>query len=127
MAYQVIKTIHGKKYLYQQSTYREGDKVRTASVYLGAVDESTGEIISPSPNALKSPPKQTHTPKPDDVTLQKPVFKLNNDFVRISQNALEQEHKRVAQKAYTIRHSLRSVPTDHGKTWQRMQALQTRF
>ena len=48
MAYQVVKTIKGKKYLYSQSTYREGGKVKTISHYLGAVDSATGLINKPS-------------------------------------------------------------------------------
>lgn len=38
MAYRVIKTIKGRQYIYEQSTYREGGKVRTRSSYIGAVD-----------------------------------------------------------------------------------------
>lgn len=48
MAYQVVKTIKGKKYLYAQSTYREGGKVKTVSHYIGAVDPQTGVLIEPS-------------------------------------------------------------------------------
>lgn len=38
MSYIVIKTIKGRKYRYQQRTYRQGGKVRTETIYLGPVD-----------------------------------------------------------------------------------------
>lgn len=44
MAYQVIKTIKGRKYLYQQESYREGSRVRTRCVCLGSIDPVTGEL-----------------------------------------------------------------------------------
>lgn len=37
MAYEVIKTVKGKKYRYRQTSFRQGGKVRTKSVYLGPV------------------------------------------------------------------------------------------
>jgi hypothetical protein len=36
--YEVIKTINGIGYRYQQETYRENGKVRTRSTYIGPVD-----------------------------------------------------------------------------------------
>jgi hypothetical protein len=38
VSYTVIKTINGRRYRYQQETYRQNGKVRTRSVYLGPVD-----------------------------------------------------------------------------------------
>jgi hypothetical protein len=37
MSYTVIKTINGRQYEYLQTSYREGSKVRTKSVYIGPV------------------------------------------------------------------------------------------
>lgn len=37
VSYTVIKTINGRKYEYMQTSYREGGKVRTKSVYIGPV------------------------------------------------------------------------------------------
>jgi hypothetical protein len=36
--YEVIKTIKGRQYRYEQETYRENGRVRTHSVYIGPVD-----------------------------------------------------------------------------------------
>ena len=38
MPYVVVKNINGRQYRYEQETYREGDKVRTRSTYIGPVD-----------------------------------------------------------------------------------------
>jgi hypothetical protein len=38
MPYHVIKTVGGRQYSYLQSSYREGGRVRTKSIYLGPVD-----------------------------------------------------------------------------------------
>jgi len=38
MPYEVIKTINGRQYRYEQETYRENGKVRTRSTYIGPVD-----------------------------------------------------------------------------------------
>lgn len=38
--YTVIKTVKGRRYRYKQRTWREGNRVRTESVYLGALDGS---------------------------------------------------------------------------------------
>ena len=44
MAYQVIRKVKGHYYLYVQESYREGQRVRTRSRYLGRLDKRTGEI-----------------------------------------------------------------------------------
>jgi hypothetical protein len=36
--YEVIKTINGRQYRYEQETYRENGRVRTRSTYIGPVD-----------------------------------------------------------------------------------------
>lgn len=38
MSYTVIKTIRGRRYLYEQSSWREGERVRTRSRCVGALD-----------------------------------------------------------------------------------------
>ena len=38
MTYECIKTIRGRKYRYEQRSYREDGRVRTESKYLGPVD-----------------------------------------------------------------------------------------
>lgn len=41
MSYIVTKTIKGRQYRYEQTSYREGGKVKTKSVYLGPVSGTT--------------------------------------------------------------------------------------
>ena len=48
MAYHVIKTIKGRQYLYRQEGFREGDKVRTRSTYIGPVTEANRGLVSKS-------------------------------------------------------------------------------
>ena len=38
MTYRVIKTIKGRRYIYEQCTWREGKRVRTKSLYVGPAD-----------------------------------------------------------------------------------------
>src|SRR5690348_10372718 len=38
MSYRVTKTIKGRRYIYEQRTWREGKRVRTQSRYIGPVD-----------------------------------------------------------------------------------------
>jgi hypothetical protein len=38
MSYIVVKTVKGRRYLYEQRTWREGKRVRTESRYLGPAD-----------------------------------------------------------------------------------------
>jgi hypothetical protein len=38
MAYNVIKTIKGRRYIYEQRTWREGKRVRTENRYIGPLD-----------------------------------------------------------------------------------------
>ncbi len=45
MSYIVIKTVRGRRYVYEQQTWREGKKVRSESRYLGPAD---GGARSPS-------------------------------------------------------------------------------
>ena len=47
MAYIVIKTIKGRRYLYQQRTYRERGRVRTESRYLGPVGAAPALLGQP--------------------------------------------------------------------------------
>ena len=42
MSYTVIKTIKGRRYRYLQTSWREGKRVRTKSVYLGLADGGGG-------------------------------------------------------------------------------------
>jgi hypothetical protein len=46
MAYTVVKTIKGKKYLYRQSSKRVGKKVKTMSTYLGPVANTLAGILT---------------------------------------------------------------------------------
>jgi len=38
MAYRVVKTVKGRRYIYEQRTWREGKRVRTESIYIGPAD-----------------------------------------------------------------------------------------
>jgi hypothetical protein len=38
MAYRVVKTVKGRRYIYEQRTWREGTRVRTESRYIGPAD-----------------------------------------------------------------------------------------
>lgn len=46
MAYIVTKTIKGRRYLYEQRTWREGKRVRTESRYLGPADGGGRPVAS---------------------------------------------------------------------------------
>jgi hypothetical protein len=50
-AYKVIKTIRKRKYMYLQTSYRQGGRVRTISKYLGPADYVPGPVgdIPPAP------------------------------------------------------------------------------
>lgn len=50
MAYHVIKVVKGRKYLYEQASFRDGKTVRTNSRYIGAVDPRTGEVTQADSN-----------------------------------------------------------------------------
>ena len=52
--YVVIKTINGHRYRYRQKTWREGDRVRTRSEYIGPADGPTS--ARPTPVAAKIVP-----------------------------------------------------------------------
>lgn len=39
MTYRVIKTVKGRRYIYEQRTWREGKRVRTESRYIGPADD----------------------------------------------------------------------------------------
>ena len=47
--YTVIKTIKGHQYLYLQTTYREGGKVKTKNKYLGRADDGVPFSMEPRP------------------------------------------------------------------------------
>ena len=46
MAYIVIKTVKGRQYVYRQTSYRDGGKVRTRSEYIGPVNPVRGSSIA---------------------------------------------------------------------------------
>ena len=46
MPYRVIKTIKGRRYIYEQRTRREGKRVRTFSRYIGPADGSVQRVTS---------------------------------------------------------------------------------
>ena len=50
MAYHVIKRVKNRLYLYAQEGWRDGNRVRTRSTYIGAIDSATGEI-NPTPKS----------------------------------------------------------------------------
>lgn len=82
MTYTVIKTIKGKRYAYQQRSYREGNKVKTISQYIGAVDND-GVIHE----TLEAPELA--------LSQQAPQFNLNTRTYKISQDryTAEYQHK----------------------------------
>ena len=49
--YTVIKTVKGRRYLYEQRTWREGKRVRTQSRYIGPLDG--GRSLSKRRGVLK--------------------------------------------------------------------------
>lgn len=52
--YTVIKTVKGRRYRYKQRTWREGNRVRTESIYLGALDRSAPRARKPkAPGVLR--------------------------------------------------------------------------
>ena len=71
MSYRVIKRIKGHLYLYEQSTFRVGGKVKTHSRYIGPVD-GNGTVSSTSHAISKSvdPEKTTVDSVREELTLQ---------------------------------------------------------
>jgi hypothetical protein len=74
MSYVVTKTVKGRQYRYLQTSWRDGSRVRTRSVYLGAVDGNTkrragvlskladfvnAQRLSPEDRAMVSAEKQS--------------------------------------------------------------------
>jgi hypothetical protein len=73
--YQVVKTIKGNRYLYEQQTYREGERVRTRNRYLGRVAEAdsaasgTGAVFgNASGNQTDASGQGRAAPAPEPVT-----------------------------------------------------------
>jgi hypothetical protein len=70
--YQVVKTIKGHRYVYQQRTWREGKHVRTESRYVGPADPEERAGSSPSPQLTLHTTPEKETPgsgelDPDNV------------------------------------------------------------
>jgi len=78
--YNVIKTVKGHKYAYKQTSWREGDKVKTKSIYLGRADKLAGYEYRPKKvitTKFKSIPEGLTIPqykKWDEKTLVKSLF-----------------------------------------------------
>ena len=69
--YTVIKTINGHQYLYLQTTYREGGKVKTKNKYLGRADD--GVPFSPEPRTT------------DRITAELEQARVTRDILRDTQ------------------------------------------
>lgn len=110
----MVKWIKGKPYIYEQTSYREGGKVKTESRYIGAasadalaVRSSTRERVTsasdtPTPEALPvTPTPETTDAEPREredaavnLTNSAPVLTVRANLKKygISQTALEREH-----------------------------------
>ena len=116
MAYQVIKTIKGKRYLYNQSTYRDGGKVKTISEYIGVADETADKTRQ----ALLKQIEQAPEPESEELTLQIPVINLNGT-IKISLNALKSQFKKTAHQLEKYGVSPQKFPEitlKHGKEYR---------
>ncbi len=100
MPYQVIKTIKGRSYLYEQETFREGQKVKTVSRYIGACDGAGKATSKAVQLAITVPPEvkendsqakyvSEEKPQPPKLTLQITTDLKGN---HISQPALERNY-----------------------------------
>lgn len=105
MTYQTIKTIKGRQYLYEQTSFRENGKVKTVSRYICPVDSSGN--IKPSDPILDQEAQTTNqvdevliqesnsptvsTPEPEQkLTLQ---IKADLRLHKIGQSSLTNEYK----------------------------------
>ena len=109
MVCRVVKTIKGRKYLYEQRSYRNNGQVKTESRYIGAIDSLDGvagveaqtvqktlEALNQSNDtpASKSKPKTKDQPEPLTLTLQ-----IKIDFKKhvISQVRAERQYSGFTQ------------------------------
>lgn len=98
MPYQVIKKIKGHSYRYEQSTYREGGKVRTISRYIGPANSETSSA-------------GTVTHQADQVTLRAEEALQPTEQAQISrESAPEQEKEKL-----TLQNNPVEVRADLGK------------
>ncbi len=84
MTYRVVKTINGRQYVYEQTSYRVGKKVKTKSVYLGRVasifapipaEERGLRYIARQMEKYPAPPVARASPVP--VPIEKPPTEIN--------------------------------------------------
>ena len=70
--YRVVKTIKGRRYLYEQRTWREGKKVKTKSRYVGPAGSDLD-------NRIRAVISRPHTEQ--ELDLQRPVAPVNTTTV----------------------------------------------
>ena len=105
MAYLIIKKIKGISYVYEQTTYRVGEKVYTRSRYLGraqmAEESWSPEGSNPSAKVARAVTPRRQRPIAKNTTKMRPLEKVTTtNFVikpdlkkhKISANALQKEH-----------------------------------
>ena len=84
--YTVIKTIKGRRYIYEQRTWREGRRVRTQSRYLGPL-----EVVS-EPAPKKSLARRVG----EFIEAQGPLFSAADKYAELAeQQALEEDRAEV--------------------------------
>ena len=84
--YLVVKTVKGRRYLYEQQTWREGKRVRTQSRYIGPL--GGGQLPSKRRGVLKQ--------VGDFIKAQGPLFSKGPDEERFFKQHLELEARRNA-------------------------------
>jgi len=126
VAYQVIKTIKGKKYLYQQESYRDGGKVRSRCVCLGPINPVTGElhaqdqvqqavrktvsdvIEATEENDAILPPSEAEQdssfPQSVNTTNETPKVSLHEHSERLLQLKSKVEKKNLTRRGFSLAH-----------------------
>jgi len=102
---QVIKTIKGKQYLYEQTSYRVNGKVKTESRYIGAVSDVAHATNSDTPSQPEPPTSETPPPEKTELTLQ---IKADLTKHKISVSALTAQYEK-----YTAFMQQRGIDPEH--------------
>jgi hypothetical protein len=105
MTYKVIKRIKGRQYIYEQSSYRLGNKVKTKSKYIGPVNpRASGGSAHTQPVKEPTPAPEKESVDVDDksswILEQQLTLDIGVDlnFHGINEDSIIEEHRRVISK-----------------------------
>jgi hypothetical protein len=121
LTYRVIKRIKGYQYVYEQSSYRVGNKVKTKSKYIGPVNPRfSGGSAQASPVNKSKPAPEKETVDIDDDLEQRAKLHIgvNLNFYGINEDSIIEEHRRVLNRLKEKGISLKGfsqIQIRHGK------------